>query len=304
MIRYRKLGYVELMVTDLERSAAFYRDIVGLEPAGEGPEGERRFRCSEDPYAVVLHEAQQPGFRRGGWMLEDERQFDSLHAALKSAGVAFESLSDAECKARGLGRATRTVEPNLGATLEFYLLPEATEPKPFVPTLAKIQRLGHVVWATPHYDQAKGFFRDVLNFAKSDSLGEGISFYRAFPNPYHHGIGIGRGARNHFHHLNFMVTEIDDVGRGLARLKAKDVPVVYGPGRHPASTSVFLYFLDPDGMTLEYSFGMEEFPEVGARAPRRLEPTPLNFDSWGSYRDPRMSTTGEIAAYKVTAEPR
>jgi 2,3-dihydroxy-p-cumate/2,3-dihydroxybenzoate 3,4-dioxygenase len=101
-----------------------------------------------------------------------------------------------------------------------------------------------------------------------------------------------------------MVTEVDDVGRGLARLKAKDVPVVYGPGRHPASTSVFLYFLDPDGMTLEYSFGMEEFPEIGARAPRRLEPTPLNFDSWGSYRDPRMSTTGEIAAYKVTAEPR
>jgi 2,3-dihydroxy-p-cumate/2,3-dihydroxybenzoate 3,4-dioxygenase len=300
MIRYRKLGYVELMVTDLERSAAFYRDIVGLEPAGEGPEGERRFRCSEDPYAVVLHKAQQPGFKRGGWMLEDERQFESLHAALKSAGVAFESLSDAECKGRGLARATRTVEPNLGATLEFYLPAAAARPKPFVPTLAKIQRLGHVVWATPHYDQANAFFRDVLNFAQSDSLGEGITFYRAFPNPYHHGIGIGRSARNHFHHLNFMVTEIDDVGRGLARLKAKDVPVVYGPGRHPASTSVFLYFLDPDGMTLEYSFGMEEFPEIGARAPRRLEPTPANFDSWGSYRDPRMSTTGEIAAYKVT----
>ena len=118
MIRYRKLGYVELMVTDIERSAAFYRDIVGLEPAGEGPEGERRFRCSEDPYAVVLHQADQPGFRRGGWMLEDERQFESLHGALKSAGVAFESLSDFECKSRGLGRATRIVEPSMGATLE------------------------------------------------------------------------------------------------------------------------------------------------------------------------------------------
>ena len=42
MIRYRKLGYVELMVTDLERSAAFYRDIVGLEPAGEGPQRGKR----------------------------------------------------------------------------------------------------------------------------------------------------------------------------------------------------------------------------------------------------------------------
>ena len=239
MIRYRKLGYVELMVTDLERSAAFYRDIVGLEPAGEGPEGERRFRCSEDPYAVVLHKADQPGFKRGGWMLEDERQFENLHAALKSAGVAFESLGDAECKGRGLARATRTVEPNMGATLEFYLLPDAARPQPFAPTLAKIQRLGHVVWATPHYDKANAFFGDVLGFAKSDSLGEGITFYRAFPNPYHHGIGIGRSARNHFHHLNFMVTEIDDVGRGLARFKAGKCRWCTGPAaiRHRPACS-------------------------------------------------------------------
>ena len=91
------------------------------------------------------------------------------------------------------------------------------------------------------------------------------------------------------------IVGLEPAGRGLARFKAKDVPVVYGPGRHLASTSVFLYFLDPDGMTLEYSFGMEEFPEVGARAPRIIEPTPLNFDTWGSYRDPRMSTVGDIA---------
>jgi 2,3-dihydroxy-p-cumate/2,3-dihydroxybenzoate 3,4-dioxygenase len=66
MIRYSKLGYVELTVTDLDRAAAFYRDVVGLEPAGEGPDGERRFRCSEDPYAVALHKADKPGFKRVG----------------------------------------------------------------------------------------------------------------------------------------------------------------------------------------------------------------------------------------------
>ena len=63
----------------------------------------------------------------------------------------------------------------------------------FVPTVAKIQRLGHVVWTTPQYNEANAFFRDVLNFAPSDAIGEGITFYRAFPNPYHHGIGVGRG---------------------------------------------------------------------------------------------------------------
>ena len=45
------------------------------------------------------------------------------------------------------------------------------------------------------------------------------------------------------------------------RLRKAEVPIVYGPGRHPPSGSFFLYFLDPDGMTLEYSHGMEEFPE-------------------------------------------
>jgi len=31
MIRYKKLGYVELNVSDLEKSRKFYEDIVGLE---------------------------------------------------------------------------------------------------------------------------------------------------------------------------------------------------------------------------------------------------------------------------------
>ena len=37
--RYKKLGYVALNVTDMEKSAAFYRDMVGLDPSGDGPDG-------------------------------------------------------------------------------------------------------------------------------------------------------------------------------------------------------------------------------------------------------------------------
>jgi len=57
-------------------------------------------------------------------------------------------------------------------------------------------------------------------------------------------------------------------------------------------------------MTLEFSFGMEEFPELGPRAPRRLDPTPINVDAWGSYRDPRMSTVGEIASHTIASAAR
>ena len=62
-----------------------------------------------------------------------------------------------------------------------------------------------------------------------------------------------------------MVSEIDDIGRAISRFSRNNVRVVYGPGRHPPSGSVFLYFLEPDGITLEYSYGMEEFPEEDFR---------------------------------------
>jgi 2,3-dihydroxy-p-cumate/2,3-dihydroxybenzoate 3,4-dioxygenase len=103
-----------------------------------------------------------------------------------------------------------------------------------------------------------------------------------------------RSEHSKLHHVNFMVMEIDDIGRALHRLRAQGSPIVHGPGKHPTSGSVFLYFLDPDGLTLEYSFGMEEFLEADAREPRVLPAEPDSIDSWGAIRDPRMGTVGEI----------
>jgi 2,3-dihydroxy-p-cumate/2,3-dihydroxybenzoate 3,4-dioxygenase len=74
------------------------------------------------------------------------------------------------------------------------------------------------------------------------------------------------------------------------------VKIAFGIGRHPPSGSVFLYFFDPDGMTVEYSFGMEEFPELGAREPRMLEPVPESLDTWGAVPDPMFGKRGIIEA--------
>ena len=88
-------------------------------------------------------------------------------------------------------------------------------------------------------------------------------------------------------------------GRAIWRFNNEKVAIVNGPGRHPPSGSMFLYFLDPDGMTLEYSFGMEEFPEVAPRKPRVLEPIRASFDYWGAPVDPRKAAVGEIETVAV-----
>jgi 2,3-dihydroxy-p-cumate/2,3-dihydroxybenzoate 3,4-dioxygenase len=60
---------------------------------------------------------------------------------------------------------------------------------------------------------------------------------------------------------------------------------------------VFLYFLDPDGMTFELSYEMEEFPESNPRAPRCLPMVASSFDAWeGPPPDARMGAVGRFAA--------
>jgi 2,3-dihydroxy-p-cumate/2,3-dihydroxybenzoate 3,4-dioxygenase len=48
-------------------------------------------------------------------------------------------------------------------------------------------------------------------------------------------------------------------------LKQQGVKIVYGPGRHPISTAMMVYFEGPDGMVYEYSVGVKHImPEQEA----------------------------------------
>jgi 2,3-dihydroxy-p-cumate/2,3-dihydroxybenzoate 3,4-dioxygenase len=292
VIRCSKLAYVELNVSDLARSRRFYEDIVGLQPVATGHGGELLYRCSDDHHSFVLHQGSAPSLKRVGFFLEDESQLAVLQASLDRHGTSWEEVPAREREQRFLGRTLRMVEPHTGATFEFGLPLEGKYR--FEPTLAKIQRLGHVVLWTTQAEEACAYLTQALNFRTSDEIGPNATFMRPFPTPYHHGVGVFKGKRRGLHHINFMVTEIDDVGRGFNRLRANNVPIAKGIGRHPVSGSVFLYYFDPDGITLEYSFGMEQFSEVDPRAPTRWPFVPASFDSWDAPIHPDYPATSEI----------
>jgi 2,3-dihydroxy-p-cumate/2,3-dihydroxybenzoate 3,4-dioxygenase len=102
MIRYKKLGYVELNVSDLEKSRKFYEDVVGLEFVGKRSDGAVMFRCDdEDSRSVILHQKQPAGFKSVGWMLEDGSQL--LHRRLREP-VCHMGAWPAQCDLR---QATR-----------------------------------------------------------------------------------------------------------------------------------------------------------------------------------------------------
>jgi 2,3-dihydroxy-p-cumate/2,3-dihydroxybenzoate 3,4-dioxygenase len=290
--RYARLGYVALNVSDLNRSAAFYEGLWGMQPNGGTTDEGRFFRCSSNHHDLILYKG-EPGLKRVGWQMETESDVDNIAGLLRSHGYKVVDVDAAQLALLHQGRSVRFSEPFTGATHEYFAAVDQ-EDSPWKPTLANIQRIGHIVLKTPRFREAVKFYSDVLNFKTSDAIGEVVNFMRCFPNPLHHSIGLSNAGMFGLHHVNFMVSDIDDIGRALWRLKNNDVPIVRGPGRHPPSNSVFLYALDPDGITVEYSFGMEEFPEANPRDHRVLPPAPESMDYWGAPTDKRLGKIGKI----------
>ncbi len=291
--RYRKPGYVALNVSDLDKSIHFYRDLVGLQLEEQLGQDVAFLRCSDDHHNVVLYRSDTPGIKRMAFELETPKDLDLARDHITRQGWEVQDVPEAQARQLRQGPTLRFRVPEHTLTFEFYAHMERASGE-YIPTVAKIQRLGHVVIHCKNRDALLRTLTEKLNFRVSDHFGDQVAFLRCFPNPFHHSLGVSRGETDALHHINFMVTDVDDVGRATNRMRNNGVELVYGPGRHDISNSIFLYYLDPDRMTAEYSFGMEEFPEEAPREPRQLPLRPEILDSWGGMPAPNFGKAGAV----------
>jgi 2,3-dihydroxy-p-cumate/2,3-dihydroxybenzoate 3,4-dioxygenase len=296
-LRYKNVGYVALNVSDRNRSTAFQRETIGLDinPAVDAQAfGATLLRCRRTACDIALYDGAVPGLRRIAFEMESERYLDAALRHLISIGVKTWDVPALDRAAFAQRASFRFAEPNTDLTVELYVADDAAIPAFTAagPT-ANLDRLGHVVITTVDPGAVTAFFADEMNFRVSDYI-DTVAFMRAFPNPFHHSLAIVPGDENRLNHINFLVHTLDDFGQAMNRAKRQNVEIVFGPGRHPPSGSVFLYFLDPDAMTFEFSTGMEEFPETGYREPRHLPRKPESFDYWLGARDPRHGAVGRF----------
>lgn len=293
-LRFARLGYCRLRTPDLDRSVGFYRDLVGLTVARQD-EGLAWLRCSDKPYDLVIESGAEAGISGIGFEVETDADLDAAEAIANRLGLSPEWRDAAGCAAMRVQRSLCFTDPVSAMEIDLYV-GQDLETAPLTGQITRIVRLGHVVLNVSDLAAAHRFWVDELGFAVSDRV-EGLAeWLRCWPNPLHHSLALLQGQANTLHHINFMVTDVDDVGSAHNRMKAADVPIVFGPGRHLPSTSIFLYFLDPDGNTTEYSFGMELFEETGHREPRELEHKPEVMDIWGGRPDPRFGKSSPVIA--------
>jgi catechol 2,3-dioxygenase len=263
-----RLSHVELAVTDLERSRAFYCDILGFVAFAES-DGAVWLRAPDefDVWSLKLTRDHEHGLLAFGFRVDGESRLDSLAALHDRLGLSWGWRAAGE--EPGRGRMLRVRTPG-GHVVDFEHevdeVPTRDERGPHLPmrhTHARrgiaIGRLDHVNVRTATLAPALAYWQGQLNFSASerqiDSDGE---VQRAWlrRTPFSHDMAIGRDERIGFHHVAYTLRDTQAVVAAADLLADAGLPVIeYGPGRHGITDACFLYIRDPDGNRIELYTG-------------------------------------------------
>jgi catechol 2,3-dioxygenase-like lactoylglutathione lyase family enzyme len=137
-------------------------------------------------------------------------------------------------------------------------------------------KISHVVLHSPNPAAAVKFYTEILGFRISDWLGDFMTFLRC--NKMHHRLGILPGPAC-LNHVAYDMLTLDDMMKGVTRLRRLESPIKWGPGRHTAGNNTFSYFTTPADFAVEYTSELETIDEATWQ-PTKHVPGPGVMDQW------------------------
>lgn len=297
MITLTDIAYVRSGVADLDSAVRFATSIVGLELAASTEPGVAHLRSDSRHHSLALVEGES-GIIASAFRVGDGDALEAAESELEGAGVSVRRGSPKECRSRRVGDFIGFDDP-FGNRLELVSQQETiTRPVDFARS-AGIMEFGHLCLDAPDVKEAYRFWNTRFNARVSDWIGSAACLMRI--DPVHHKLAVFQGDEPGLCHMNFQVEALDDVFRNWHFLVENNVTIEMGPGRHPQSTAVFLYFLGPEGFTYEYSYGVRRIENEASWVPRTFDPEePGSIDMWlGPIK--RVSTQPQLVTNSLEA---
>lgn len=275
-----RLRAVTIAVTDLARSTAFYTQTWGLQVAAEKPGSAVFLRATgRDHHCLVLNQGaagQRAGLVSVTFGVPDRAALLQLYERLVTAGVPTEQPPRAlPAAGGGWGFAFHDPEGRV-----FKVVADREDRAEAEPAQTRPVALAHVVLNSTDAAAATRFFTDVVGLRISDRTKK-MSFLRC--NATHHVIAVADSGNTSLNHIAFEMASWNELMFGVGRLKEAGHRVQWGVGRHGPGDNVFAYFLDPDGLAIEYTAEVQQIddathvpgtPEQWVRPPNRM-------DQWG-----------------------
>jgi 2,3-dihydroxy-p-cumate/2,3-dihydroxybenzoate 3,4-dioxygenase len=277
MIELTDIAYVRSGAADLAAAVDFATRIVGLELVDGGEPGVAHLRADARHHCLALVEGES-GVIASGFTVADEDALALAETELEQRGITVSRGDSAACRSRRVREFVGLDDP-FGNRIELVVGQQTLGRPVAFSRRAGITEFGHLCLDAPDVRDAYRFWSTAFNAKVSDWIGDGACLMRI--DPVHHKLAVFQADEPGLCHMNFQVVEIDDVFRNWHFLVDHGVTIEMGPGRHPQSTAVFLYFLGPEGFTCEYSFGVRRIEDDAAWTPRYYDPDELgSIDMW------------------------
>lgn len=302
MINLHDIRYVRLGTPKLDEAIEFATKIVGLQlVAREGKAA--YFRSDRAPirgdtrdHTLVYFEG-DPGDNATGFDLRNPDDFDAVASELEKAGHPVRIGTKDEAEQRRVKQFLSFSDPT-GNRIEVVVRPYHSGVRYHPTRDAGVTHFSHIGLRTSNAARDEAFWTRICNARVSDWIGD-AALLRI--DTIHHSLALFPSNRPGVQHINHQVEDIDDVMRSFYFLREQGVKIVFGPGRHPSSSAVFLYFEGPDKMVYEYSVGVKHIlPEQEATyRPRQFPFEPKSFCMWGALPD-----IAEFDTSKATTKPQ
>lgn len=283
MMNLSAIRYVRLGTRDLAAAARYATRILGLEEVRR--EGNSiYFRSDSRDHTLVYFEG-DPRDHAAGFEVASEAEMDAAAAALEGSEVTVRRGTRAECEARYVQSLLAFADPS-GNAIELVHRPQASGWRYFPARDAGITGFSHIGLRSTDPARDERFWTRMTNARVSDRIGH-CPLLRI--NEVHHTIALFPSHHPGVQHVNHQTATFDDIMRSWYYLREQGVRIVFGPGRHPTSGAIFLYFEGPDGMVYEYSTGVRLIApeEEETWAPRQFPLEPAGLCMWGSKPDIR-----------------
>lgn len=249
-----RLSHIELQVTDLAASRAFYVDTLGLQVTEETPHA-LYLRALEERghHCIVLRKSDAIEAGALGFKLFDAPDLDNAERFFREKGLPVRAVERPH-----QSRTLLTRDPH-GVPLEFYVTMDRLAPIHQNYKLyrgVKPLRIDHFNLFSPDVDASVAFYNEMgfrlTEYTEDEASGRLWAAWMHRKGGVHDiAFTNGRGPR--LHHTAFWVPtplniiDLLDLMSTTGYLKN----IERGPGRHGISNAFFLYVRDPDGHRIE-----------------------------------------------------
>jgi catechol 2,3-dioxygenase len=250
-----RASHVELGVSDIGRSRAFYVDCLGLLVSDQTSDALYLRGIEErNHHSIVLRRSRQNDVRALGYKLASEEDLDRamFWFGRRNLPTSFPDLPHQ-------GRTLRTADV-LGMPLDLYAQMEHSEcmlQQYATYAGARIQRIDHLNCFTPDVQASYDFYSELgfrlTEYTETDGTDPKLWAVWLQRKGNVHDLAFTNGLGPRLHHVGLWtsgvldIIHICDVMATCGYLENME----RGPGRHGISNAFFLYVRDPDGHRVE-----------------------------------------------------